>query len=158
MRREFFKLLHEQMKKDKNVYLLVGDLGYGGIDPIKSDTPDQLVNCGASEQSMMDIAVGLAQSGKKVFAYSITPFLLWRSAETIRNYIDHELAPVCLCGSGRGKDYEIDGFSHDASDDADLLRTFHNIDQYWPEDNKGMEIIIKGYLSSPVPTYINLIR
>jgi transketolase len=49
--------------------------------------------------------------------YSITPFVLYRPFEWIRNYLDHEKIPVKLVGGGRDKDYGYLGFSHWAEED-----------------------------------------
>ena len=88
MRGWFAYELYQQMKKNKNIWLVTGDLGYKMFDSIKDDFPDRFLNAGSSEQAMMGIAVGLALKGKIPFVYSITPFLLYRSFETIRNYIN----------------------------------------------------------------------
>ena len=104
MRRTFADEVYKLMKKDDDIFVLTGDLGYGVWDMVKSEFPERYINTGAAEQSMMDIAVGLALSGKTPIVYSITPFLLWRPAETIRTYINHESIKVILVGSGRGED------------------------------------------------------
>lgn len=149
MRKEFFDKLDELMFKDKSVYFVTGDLGYGFGDKIRDTFPDRFINVGAAEQTMMGVGIGLALQGKKSFVYSITPFLLWRPAEWIRNYIDKEMIPVILVGSGRGNDYEHDGFSHNASDDVDFINLFNNIEyyNYVPDLSKLNQ-----------PTYINLKR
>ena len=116
MRGWFAYELYQHMKKDKNIWLIVGDLGYKVFDRHREDFPDRFINTGAAEQAMMGIAVGLAMEGKIPVVYSITTFLLYRPFETIRNYIDHEGWGVKLVGSGRNKDYAHDGFSHWSED------------------------------------------
>jgi transketolase len=158
MRKTFFKYLHKKMKEDVDIVALTGDLGYGGFDNIKADFPDRFINCGASEQAMMGIAVGLALSGKKVFVYSITPFLIFRAFETIRNYLSNERIPVCLIGSGRDKDYEIDGFSHDASDIKKILENLPGLSQFYPEDDEHMINCVDYFLKNRLSMFISLRR
>jgi transketolase len=141
MRRKFASDLYELMKVDKNIILVVGDVGYGMLDKIKTDFPRQFINVGAAEQTMMDIAIGLTLLGKIAVVYSITPFLLFRSFESIRNYIDHEKIPVIMVGSGRGKEYDKEGFSHDASD-HEILKQFKNIEFLMPEFGFNLKDII----------------
>jgi transketolase C-terminal domain/subunit len=86
--------------------------------------------------------------------YTITPFL-FRAFETIRNYIDHEEIPVIMVGSGRGKDYETEGFSHDASDDT-ILKHFKNITCIIPQENESFDLETIIYSNKPV--YLNLKR
>ena len=78
------------MKENKNIFLLTGDLGYNLWDNIKIDFKDRFINAGSSEQLMMGMAIGLAMDGKIPIVYSITPFLLYRPFELIRNYVNHE--------------------------------------------------------------------
>lgn len=152
MRQEFFKRLHDLMSVNKDVFFVTGDLGYGLCDQIFKDFPERCFNSGAAEQAMMAVGIGLALEGKIPFVYSITPFLLYRPFEAIRNYIDHEQIPVIMVGSGRGKDYLHDQFSHWAEDDFRIMSMAFNIDCFYdiPDLNKLIE--------SKKPAYINLAR
>lgn len=145
------------MKVNDNIIVVTGDLGYGLFDRIRAEFPTRFFNVGAAEQTMMGVAVGLAMSGKIPFVYSITPFLLFRPFETIRNYINHENLNVKLIGSGRDKDYAHDGFSHDASDD-DVMIHFKNIACMWPTESNDMNSILQTMLSTTDPVYLNLKR
>ena len=158
MRKTFFAELHKRMGKNRDIVALTGDLGYIGFDKIRNDFPDRFINCGASEQAMMGMAVGLALSGKIPVVYSITTFLLYRPFETIRNYINHEKIPVILIGSGRDKDYLHDGFSHWSEEDREVMRIFKNIQSYWPQTKEEIPQLLAEVLSSGKPSYINLKR
>lgn len=151
MRKEFADKLYDLMQKDKDVYFVTGDLGYGLFDKICQDFPERFINTGAAEQTMMGVAIGLTLKGKKVFVYSITPFLLYRAFEAIRTYINHEKIPVILVGSGRGNDYEHDGFSHYAGDDELFLQHFENI-------KKFITFADLETLITEAPCYLNLKR
>jgi len=156
MRPKFFQLLYEAMKNNPNIWLLVGDLGYGGADKIRDEFPERFVNYGAAEFAMVSGAVGLSLAGKIPVCYTITPFY-FRAFEMIRNYIDHENIPVVLVGSGRGKDYEHDGFSHYAGDDW-IFEKFENITCEWPETNEEVEEVMEKALEGKKAHYINLAR
>ncbi len=158
MRQDFFEELYKQMKKNKNVWFLTGDLGFGLADKIMKDFPDRAINCGAAETAMMGIAVGLALEGKIPFVYSITTFLLYRPFEIIRNYIDHEKINVKLIGSGRGRDYHIDGFSHHSDDAAYWLSGFGNILEYWPSEKEEIPIIVNQMITNDNPEFLSLKR
>jgi transketolase len=156
MRPKFFQLLYEAMKTNKDIWLLVGDLGFGGADKIREEFPDRFINCGAAEFSMVGIAAGLALEGKIPVCYTITPFY-FRAFEMIRTYIDYEKIPVILIGSGRGDDYKHDGFSHYAGDDY-ILKEFKNIHCCWSDTIEEMESAFISALKDKFPTYINLRR
>ena len=154
----FAGALLEEMKTDKGIYVLTGDLGYGMWDKVRDNFSDRFINVGASEQSLLDISVGLAMEGKKPFAFSITPFLIYRGFETIRDYINHENIPVRLVGSGRDDDYKHDGFSHNAGDVKGFLDQFSNIKQFWPEQKEYISSIVQDMVENNRPSFISLRR
>ena len=119
MRKEFASFLHAEMALNEKLILLTGDLGYGLWDKIKIDYPDRFYNVMSSEQLMLGAAVGLATEGFIPIVYSITPFVLYRPFELLRNYLHHENISVKLVGGGRDRDYGYLGFSHWAKKDRD---------------------------------------
>jgi transketolase len=156
MRKEFSKLLHDEMSKNKDIYLITGDLGYGLWDNIRDDYPDRFMNVGSSEMTMMGIGIGLAMEGKIPFVYSITPFAIYRPFEMIRNYLDHEMIPVIVVGGGRDRDYGYLGFSHWADDDKKLLSGFSNLQISHPNSEEELKVIFNNILVDRKPTYLNL--
>lgn len=152
MRELFSKLLKEEIKNNPDVYLLLGGVGYGYYEPDNK----QIISCEASEQAMVDMAVGLALSGKIPFVYSITPHL-YRAFEGIRIYLDYHKIPVKLIGSGRDKDYGNLGFTHWGHDDKKVFGMFENIEVLHPE-LEDIENVFKKALITPKPFYINLSR
>lgn len=154
----FAGALFDEMEKNTNIWFLTGDLGWHVFDNLFASFPERTINCGASEQAMLDIAVGLSLEGKIPFVYTITPFLL-RGYETIRTYINHENTTVHMIGAGRDDDYgKHDGFSHDATDIADLLNPFTNIKQYYPDTKEDVPAVVAQVLSSSSPSFISLRR
>lgn len=158
MRPVFAQLVHDQMKKDERVWVVVGDLGFVMWDKIRQDFPDRFLNTGAAEQAMMGVATGLALQGKIPVVYSITPFLLYRPFETIRNYINYEKVPVRLVGSGYNQDYENEGFSHWSNEDKQVMKLFKNINSCWPKNMAQLEKFTHQMFSRNEPWYINLRR
>jgi len=159
MRACFGEALYHLMEENPDVVLLIGDLGYKIFDDMREDFPDRVINCGAAEQAMMGMAVGLSYGGKIPFVYSITPFLLYRPFETIRTYINYERLRVILVGSGRDKDYLHDGISHWADDDQMILEPLYAIDKRWPKNASDITTdFLKKLISKNRPVYINLKR
>ena len=147
------------MSTNEDIVVLTGDLGYGLWDKIKLDYPARFFDVGSSEQLMLGMATGMAMEGKIPFVYSITPFLLYRPFEFIRNYLDHEGKNVKLLGGGRDRDYGYLGFSHWAEEDKEVLASFKNIHKFWPEEEQELDSILTFALeSTSSPCYINLKR
>ena len=158
VRKQFIESLHNQMAMDEKIVLILGDLGYGHFDKIRIDFPDRVYNSGAAELLMVGMAVGMALQGKIPICYSITPFVIFRPFEILRNYLDHEKIPVKLVGAGRDKDYGALGFSHWGVDDKTLMNSFKNIIKSWPKNSKEMEEKFVDLLYNNKPVYLNLSR
>lgn len=156
MRGWFAYELYNKMRMNKDIYLLTGDLGYKMFDYIKNRYKNRFINVGAAEQTLVGVGVGLALEGKIVICYSITPFLLYRPFETIRNYVNREKIPVILVGGGRDRDYLDDGFSHWCEEDKRVMRIFKNIKSYWPETKEEIPPLLTKIIKSKKPTYLNL--
>jgi len=146
----------KKMRQNNKIIILAGDLGYRMWDEIRKEFPQRFINVGAAEQAMMGIAVGLALSDKIPIVYSITPFLLYRPFETIRNYINREKIGVKMIGSGRDNDYGNEGFSHWASEDRKIMKIFTNIKSVWPKTGKEIPEIAERMIKDKGPWYVNL--
>ena len=158
MRYKFAEALEKEMEKNENVFFITADLGYKIFDNILAKFPTRAMTIGASEQLMLGMAVGLASSGKIPVVYSITPFLLYRPFELLRNYLDNELSNVKLVGSGRDNDYSHDGFTHYAGDDKTILSSLKNIECSWPEYKEQIPLLLTHIINTPGPKYLNLKR
>lgn len=158
MRQEFARIIHQKMLTNNRIWIVTADFGYKMWDQVKTDYPKRFINVGAAEQTMLGMAIGLALEGKIPIVYAATPFLLYRPFEIIRNYLNQEKIPVKLIGSGRNKDYFVDGFSHWAQEDKAVMKLFKNIVAKWPKSIKELPQLINKMLTNKKPWYINLTR
>lgn len=154
----FAAALHDEMERDKRIWCLTGDLGYGMLDQIRDDFPDRFLNVGASEQLLVGAGVGLALSGRIPFCYSITTFLIFRPFEWIRNYMWHEGIPVRLIGSGLDADYAHDGISHQPYEVQRVLDIYPTIDQYYPDQKESVPICLRTMIEENKPAFMCLRR
>lgn len=153
----FAGALYEQMKKNKDIWLIDGDVGFGMFDKIRDEFPQRYINAGAAEQAAVGIAVGLAQEGKIPFVYIFTSFIL-RAAETVGLYLHGEQANIKLVGSGRDDDYEIDnGVSHNAYITQKFLKPL-NIVKFWPEKKQEVPKLVKKMMTNNKPCFLSLRR
>lgn len=160
MKKQFFDTMLDIMRKNPKVFLIFIDLGYPRVEEFLKEFPDRAFTTGASEQTAMDMAVGIAYSGFIPVVYSITPFLLYRPFETIRTLINHEKLNVKLVGAGRGSDYSHeDGYSHDASDDRYVFeKLLSNFGRMWPTNTDQVKECVEYLVNSDGPQYLNLRR
>lgn len=156
MRNAIIDEVYGIMKKNKDSYFLTGDLGYNTLEKIEKDFPGRFINVGIAEQNMIGIASGLALSGKKVFVYSIIPFLIMRCFEQIRNDVCYHDLDVTLLGSGSGLTYGILGSTHFALEDLAILRSLPNMTIFSPADEMDARLGIKFSENFHHPLYVRI--
>ena len=158
MRKAFINTLIELAQKDKRIYLLTADLGFSVFENFVEEFPERFLNCGVAEQNMIGVAAGLALSGKKVYVYSMIPFVTFRCFEQIRNDVCYQNLDVKIIGIGSGFVYGSLGFTHHAIEDIAGLRALPNMTILCPADPvETRELILKSYQTKN-PTYIRLAK
>ncbi len=157
MRRRFGELIAKAVERP-DVRLLAGDVGFGVLDAAFKAAPSQCFNMGASEQAMIGAAVGMTYEKLIPVCYTITPFLLYRPFEWLRNYCEIEGAPVKLVGSGRGKDYLDAGYTHWSEEQLKVLESLPRIRKFMPETAADLDTMWTDFLHGPEPAYLSLRR
>ena len=158
MRDTFVRTLLEIAKKDKNVYIITGDLGFGVLKPFWTELPDQIINAGIAEQNMTSIAAGLAMQGKTVYTYSIGNFPTLRCIEQIRNDCAYHNANVKVVCVGGGFVYGSLGMSHHATEDIAMMRSLPSVTVLAPGDLVEAEAATKAIYETPGTCYLRLGR
>jgi transketolase len=158
MRFTSVKLIYEAALKDKNIYFLTADLGHFGESEFASNIPKQYINVGIAEQNMIGIAAGLALRGKKVFVYSITPFVTLRCLEQIKNDICYQNLDVTIIGVGGGLVYGPYGNTHCSIEDIAVLRVLPNMKIVCPANPQDTQVLMSQLLKRKGPTYIRIGR
>lgn len=156
MRDAFINELVEAAEKNGNIVLVVGDLGYGVVEPFAKRFPQRFFNAGVAEQNMMGLAAGLASEGFHVFVYSIANFPTFRCAEQIRNDVDYHNLPVTVVAVGGGLAYGNLGYSHHAIQDYALMRVLPNMLIAAPGDPMEVRACMRYIINNPQPSYLRL--
>ncbi|OGS17891.1 MAG: hypothetical protein A2219_01790 [Elusimicrobia bacterium RIFOXYA2_FULL_50_26] len=156
MRDAFFDELYALAKNDPDVVLLSADMGAYSITQFKKDLPKQYINVGIAEQNMVSIAAGLALTGKKVFIYTIIPFVTMRCFEQIKVDLCCMNLPVTIVGVGPGLTYGSDGPTHHATQDIALMRTLPEITILNPSDPASTKEFCRQAYRSAGPVYVRI--
>jgi len=153
----FTKILIELAKKDKDIILLCGDVGYSYLEAFRDELPNQYINCGVAEQNMVGVAVGLALAGKKPWVYSMIHFVLFRPYEQVRTACYHN-ANIKMIGIEGGESYGFLGFTHNIVEDEDkqVLEKLPNIKIHTPKTSKEVEKVIHQEYKRKGPAYLRL--
>lgn len=156
MRNAFIDELVSAAEKADNIALVVGDLGFGVVEPFAQRFPDRFFNAGVAEQNMMGLAAGLASEGYHVFVYSIANFPTFRCAEQIRNDVAYQNLPVTVVAVGGGLAYGNLGYSHHAVQDYALMRLMPNMLIGAPGDPMEVRACTRYLIDHPQPSYLRL--
>jgi transketolase len=156
MRKQFIATILEYSENNQVPFLLTGDLGFSVLEPFKEKYPNNFINVGIMEQSMMSIAAGISSQGSKVFAYSITNFSTFRALEQLRLDIAYHDLSVCVVGVGTGFQYGSAGYSHWAVEDLAIVSGLEKFRIFSPADAISTKSAMIDFLNNGGPTYIRL--
>jgi transketolase len=152
----FFNQLKFLALKDKNIFFITADHGAWALSDFKKNLENQYLNIGISEQAMASIAAGMALEGKKVFIFSITPFVTQRCFEQIKLDICLGNLPVTIVGNGSSLTYAPHGPSHQAIEDIAIMRSLPNMKIIHPYDNTSSKYSVNYAYKAKSPVYIKL--
>ncbi len=142
MRNAFSEQLYIEAIKSKDVYVVVSDISpVGSMDDFSKKYPQRFLNVGVAEQSMIGIAAGLALNGKRVFAYTIATFSLYRPFEMIRVDLCYQNLPVTVVGMGAGVIYSTLGGTHHTMEDIAVTCALPNMQVIAPCDPNETKIV-----------------
>ena len=111
-RNAFFDKMNKIASKNKKLIFLTADISAHSLIHFQKKFPSRFYNLGITEQSMVSIASGLAMNNKKVFMFSMIPFITMRCFEHIKVDICSHNLPVTLIGLGAGLSYYNDESKH----------------------------------------------
>ena len=156
MRNAFADEVTALAEKDKKIVFLSADIGNKLFDKYKEKNPGRFFNTGVAEANTISVAAGLAMSGLKPIAYTITPFITMRCFEQIKIDVCYNEAPVIIVGVGSGLGYSPLGITHHSLEDISILRSLPNMTVLCPADQFEARALIREALKYNKPVYFRL--
>jgi transketolase len=151
-----FETIHAIMRRDAHVMVVTNDMGAMLLDAIRREFPERVVNLGIAEQNLMSVCGGLAQSGKRVFAFGIAAHVIARGLEQIKLDICAPGLPVVIVGVGPGLAYGNDGPTHHGTEDVAFMRALPNMTIFNPCDAVATRASVELAYAGGGPGYIRL--
>ncbi len=158
MRDAFIDEIYKQALIDKDIIFISADFGAAALDDFRENLPDQFIHAGISEQNMVDVGVGLALTGKKVFLYAMAPFITTRCYEQTKAVISSMKLPITLIAVGVGLGYDHATLTHFTTEDVAVMRALNGIRILTPVDSDSASFIAKKCIDNPKFTYVRLER
>lgn len=151
--------LVEAGKRNPNVVALTADLTESvKMTAFKKEFPERFFQVGIAEANMIDIAAGMAVSGKVPFASSFAAFATGRVYDQIRQSVAYSNTNVKIGGSHAGVTLGEDGATHQILEDIGLMKMLPNMVVINPCDynqTKAATIAVAEYNG---PVYIRFGR
>lgn len=157
MRDTFARTLYQVAKKKPNVFIVVADISpAGSMAPFREEFPEQFINVGVAEQTMISLCAGLALRGCTAFAYTIATFSIYRPFEQVRIDLCYQNLPVTVVGIGGGVAYSTLGGTHHAQEDIAVMGAIPNMAIIAPCDPLETEAATWVCAERQGPTYLRL--
>ncbi|MEN8906824.1 MAG: transketolase C-terminal domain-containing protein [Clostridiales bacterium] len=151
--------LMKYAKNNSDIVVLTSDSrGSAMLGPFASAYPDQFIETGIAEQSIVGVSAGLASVGKIPFVASPACFLSMRSVEQIKVDVAYSNTNVKLIGISGGVSYGALGMSHHSVQDIAVMRAIPNMTVILPADRFETEKMVEALLDRTGPTYVRIGR
>lgn len=159
LRKAYGDALVELGAQNQDVVALEADLGKSTMSCLFQDAyPHRYFEMGIAEQDMMSTAAGLALAGKIPFASTFAVFISGRAYDQIRQTISIGKLNVNICGSSSGLSDFGDGSTHQAVEDAAIMRAIPNMTVLVPVDAVQMRQMVFAAAKHPGPVYFRVNR
>jgi transketolase len=133
MRQHMVKTLEELMASDERLVVVLAVISYSLFNQTPSAFAKRILNLGIMEQTMVSVAAGIAMEGFIPVMHSITPFLVERPFEQIKDDFCYQQLSGKFISTGASYDYSTEGMTHHGSGDVQILRSL-----------PGMQIVVPG--------------
>lgn len=153
----FFEGLTERMMDNGRFWVLAGDLTCDMAKRFAHRFPKRFINTGPMEQTMVDVAIGLAASGALPVVFGIAPFVIHRAQEQIR-LAAMMRSRITIVGVGAGWSYEEAGPTHHGTDDYAAARVFPGITAWTCSDEAMARFLVSKVGEGDGPQYFRLDR
>jgi len=120
--------------------------------------PERFFNVGIAEQALVDVAAGLAFSGKIPFANTFAIFFATRALEMVRTHLCYGEANVKLMGAYAGLSDSFDGPTHHSITDIAIMRSLPNMTVIVPSDTVAVAKLLPQVAEWKGPVYFRLNR
>ncbi len=159
MRKAYGEALLKLGQANPNVVALSADVSNSDFSYMFGQAfPDRFFNVGIAEQSLVDVAVGLAYSGKIPFVNTFAFLLATRALEMVRTHLCYGEANVKLMAAYAGLSDSFDGPTHHAITDVAIMRSLPHMTVVVPGDTVAVEKLLPQVAAWQGPVYFRLNR
>ncbi|EMV9619395.1 hypothetical protein AADV15_000813 [Campylobacter coli] len=153
MRAQLFEF-HQELNNASNPSVQSSDIILLHCDMFPY-TGKNIINLHIQEQTMINVAAGIAYTGKPVIIYGVLGFVFLKALEQIKFSIldfSAKYAPIIMCNAGYTGCYEMFGKGHVFKEELDLCRVYGI--EYFVPNKENFKDLIKDCLKTNGFKYI----
>lgn len=159
MRKAYGEALVELGRQNPDVFALSADVSNSDFSYMFASTfPERFINVGIAEQCLVDVAAGLAYSGKIPFANTFAFLFATRALEMVRTHLCYGHANVKLMAAYAGLSDSFDGPTHHAITDMAIMRSLPGMTIVVPSDTTAVARFLPQVAAWKGPVYFRLNR
>lgn len=159
MRKAYGEALVELGRARQDLVVLSADVQSSDFSSMfEGAFPDRFINVGIAEPALVDVAVGLATSGKVPIANTFAFLFVTRALEMVRTHLCFGGANVKLAGAYGGLSDSFDGPTHQTISDFAILRSLPNMTIVVPADPLAVRRLLPQVAAWDGPVYFRLCR
>ena len=157
--RESYGMALAELGEKYDIVVMDADLSKSTkTDTFKKKFPERFINTGIAEGNMINVAAGLASTGKIVFASSFAMFAAGRAFEQIRNGVAYPHLNVKIGATHAGISVGEDGATHQCLEDIGIMRTIPGMIIINPADHYEAMEAVKAAVKYDGPVYLRFGR
>jgi len=159
MRKAYGQALVELGRVREDVVVLSADVSNSDHSYMFEEVfPERFFNVGIAEQALVDVAVGLANSGKVPIANTFAFLFATRALEQVRTHLCYGQANVKLAAAYAGLSDSFDGPTHHAITDLAIMRSLPHMTVIVPADPVGVNKLLPQIVAWEGPVFFRLCR
>ncbi len=154
MRQQMGQTVKELIESDERLVVVLAEISTGYFEG--TSHPERVINVGIMEQTMTSVAAGMALEGFIPVVHSITPFLVERPFEQIKDDFCYQGLGGKFISTGASYDYSTEGMTHHGPGDVQILRSLPGMQIVVPGTATEFERLFRETYANGSPTYYRL--
>lgn len=154
MRERMGTVVNELVENDEKTAVILADISTNYFQEAFRRYPNRVINLGIMEQTAVSLASGFALEGFHPIVHTITPFLVERPFEQIKDDFCYQGLGGTFISIGASYDYGTDGMTHHGPGDVSILKTLPRMQVCVPGTGDEFETLLRQTYDNGAPTYL----
>ena len=156
MRERFAATACDLFVQDPRVAIVLAAISRPLFEPAMRHDPRRALDVGIMEQTMIGVAAGFAMEGFHPIAHSITPFLVERPYELLKDDFGLQGLGGTFVSTGASYDYSTEGGTHHSPADVAALLQIPGFEIMAPGHPDEVDGLLRATYANRRPTYLRL--